>query len=906
MVTCESCGTVSDTGRFCSSCGAPLGSDGLATLDGEGATPPRPSRLPKTPGAKPRISSGGLASEGRFLPGTLLAQRYRIVALLGKGGMGEVYRADDLTLGQPVALKFLPEGAARDEDALARFRNEVRTARRVSHPNVCRVYDVGEIEGLTFLSMEYVDGEDLASLLRRIGRLPADKALEIARQLCAGLGAAHREEVLHRDLKPANVMLDGRGRAVITDFGLAGLADQIKGLEVRSGTPAYMSPEQLAGKEVSARSDIYSLGLVFYEIFTGKRAFEGETLADLVRARSEKPPSKPSSLVKDIDPVVERVIQRCLEPDAVNRPATALAVAAALPGGDPLAAALAAGETPSPQMVAAAGETEGIAPRVAVVGLGAVIAGIALVTYVGLKVSGLRMMDPPLPPEVLTSKAQEIIKSLGYPDRPVDHAAEWYYNTDFTDYVHDHDKPRPNWAKVLLEPPLALQYAYRQSPVYLDPDGYQGMSLTPGVVQFDDPPAIQSGMINIILDSQGRLTYFQTIPKEVEPNPPPASPVNWKPLFAAAGLDPAELQPAEPQWLSLAAFDARAAWTGTWPGSGRPLRIEAASWRGRPVYFSEVGSWTTPNRMQTSNTKAAQHAGQIMAMILAILLLAGGAWIGRRNYVAGKSDLHGAFRLANAVFVIEIAIWVCRDHFIPTLATFGRFVLALSTGLFISAAIWMLYLALEPYVRRRWPQAIISWSRLMAGRLRDPLVGRDVLWGVLLGVVWSVVLSVGFLALKREGATPQLASTSLLVGGRQLVGIWLLNVVQCILGTLEFFFLLFLLRVLLRNKWVSIICFVALWTTLNTLQGDHPQIMAPVWAVVFSIAAFAVSRFGLITLAVAIFTANVLLNLPYTLDPSIWYASSAFAVLASFVALAVWGFYTSLAGQRLWKEGLLE
>ena len=486
MVKCESCGTVSEAGRFCASCGAPL--DALATVGAVAATPPKPPKAPKTPSAKPRLSSGGLASEGRFLPGTLLAQRYRIVALLGKGGMGEVYRADDLTLDQPVALKFLPEAAARDEDTLARFRNEVRTARRVSHPNVCRVYDVGEIDGLTFLSMEYVDGEDLGSLLRRIGRLPGDKGMEIARQLCAGLAAAHREGVLHRDLKPANVMLDGRGRAVITDFGLAGFADQIQGLEVRSGTPAYMSPEQLAGKEVTVRSDIYSLGLVFYEIFTGKRAFEAETLGELVRARSEKPPSKPSSQVKDLDAAVERVILRCLEPEPPDRPTTALAVAAALPGGDPLLAALAAGETPSPEMVAAAGETEGIRPRVAVAGLAAVFAGIAIVAFVGLQVSGLRMMDAPLPPEVLTAKAREIIKSLGYSDRPVDDAAQWYFNTDFTDYVHDHDKPRPNWPKVLSEPPLVLQYGYRQSPVYLDPDGYQGLSLTPGVVQFDDPP----------------------------------------------------------------------------------------------------------------------------------------------------------------------------------------------------------------------------------------------------------------------------------------------------------------------------------------------------------------------------------------------------------------------------------
>ncbi len=285
MPPCSSCGTeVPSSGRYCSACGAPTGNtDDLATLDFATATSPLPPRPTSATSSRPS-SSAEYLSEGRFLPGRLLAGRYRIIALLGKGGMGEVYRADDLTLGQPVALKFLPDEAARDQSLLERFKNEVRIARRVSHPNVCRVYDVGEVEGHTFFTMEYVDGEDLASLLRRIGRLPEDKALDIARQLCAGLAAAHTKGVLHRDLKPANLMLDGRGQVVITDFGLAGVADQIHGAEVRSGTPAYMAPEQLAGKEVSTRSDIYSLGLVLYEVFTGKRAFSAKT-PDKLRGR---------------------------------------------------------------------------------------------------------------------------------------------------------------------------------------------------------------------------------------------------------------------------------------------------------------------------------------------------------------------------------------------------------------------------------------------------------------------------------------------------------------------------------------------------------------------------------------------------------------------------------------------
>src|SRR5207247_1108183 len=223
----------------------------------------------------------------------MIAERFRIVALLGKGGMGEVYRADDVKLGQQVALKFLPVALASDAAKLDRLYSEVRLGRQVSHPNVCRVYDVMEWKGNHFISMEYIDGEDLASLLRRIGKLPHDKALDIARDLCAGLAAAHSLGVIHRDLKPANVMIDGRGTARITDFGLAALADEAHRGEM-SGTPAYMAPEQRSGGEVTARTDLYALGLILNEIFTGKKA--------------------PSSQdVKEIDPAVQRVILRCLE-----------------------------------------------------------------------------------------------------------------------------------------------------------------------------------------------------------------------------------------------------------------------------------------------------------------------------------------------------------------------------------------------------------------------------------------------------------------------------------------------------------------------------------------------------------------------------------------------------------------
>src|SRR5687767_8423311 len=293
---CPSCShPVPASARFCASCGSSA-RDHSATPTGtaprarSSATPPNAATPGATPGpSRPRTGTGDrtAVSHGRFDPGTILVARYRIVGLVGRGGMGEVYRADDLKLGQPVALKFLPEALQADDDRRERFYNEVRMARQVTHPAVCRVHDVGEVEGHLFLSMEYVDGEDLGSLLRRIGRLPQDKAIELARQLCAGLSAAHDKGVLHRDLKPGNVMVDGRGRVRVTDFGLSGLVDGIGADDVRSGTPAYMSPEQLAGREVTVRSDIYALGLVLYELFTGKRAFDGRTIQELSRQREE-------------------------------------------------------------------------------------------------------------------------------------------------------------------------------------------------------------------------------------------------------------------------------------------------------------------------------------------------------------------------------------------------------------------------------------------------------------------------------------------------------------------------------------------------------------------------------------------------------------------------------------------
>ena len=925
---CTSCGsTVSEKARFCGKCGAAVGSDPNATVLGDVgieesnletlapnvSAQARPdamaaagARLRSGSASNPVLISSDPLGGGRFVPGSVVADRYRIVALLGRGGMGEVYRAEDLKLSQVLAIKFLPDKLAQDPAALARFHAEVRIARQVSHPNVCRVFDIGDVAGVPFLTMEYVDGEDLSSVVRRIGRLPQDKAMEVARQTCAGLAAAHERGVIHRDLKPSNVMLDGAGKARITDFGLASVAASVEGAEARAGTPAYMAPEQLSGKEVTTKSDIYSLGLVMYEIVTGKRAFDATTLADLIRSRGAGVITNPSVIVKDLDPIIERVIFRCLDPDPGRRPSSALQVAAALPGGDPLAAALAAGETPSPEMVAAAGEGEGVQPNVAVACLFSVVVLLALCTFLGHRESGMRRINPEYSSEVLKQKAKEIVLSLGYTEKAADSASGFSYDSSYLDYLDKKDRPGRAWNDVLTARAPILLFWYRQSPEELRPKNVWGTSFTPGVVTFEDPEQTFSGMVNVQLDVNGRLVYFQAIPPEKEDTPKQPIAPDWQPLFAAAGLNVADFRPVASVWNSLASSDERVAWDGIWPGTTRPLHIEAAAWRGKAVFFLLAGPWTSPLRMPGQPPTQSEKASRTFGLCFALLVLFGATWLAIRNYRKGRGDRRGALRLAGTIFLLELTLFIVRGHLSLTTSALGLLGFAMSTGLLVSAVLWILYMALEPYVRSKWPQTIVSWSRLLAGNLRDPLVGRDLLFGCVLGVIWVAVFFVGYAFDIRVGENPLLPSTDILEGTQSTAGMWLSNIVGAVYGVLSFFFILVLLRVLVRNRWLAAAIFVLLFCTPRMLASSHPAIDVPIWVLIYAIAAFAVVRYGLIALAAAVFTANVLLNLPYTLDMSKWYAGESVAVLLSFAFIAGWGFYTAVAGRQIFKGELFD
>jgi predicted Ser/Thr protein kinase len=859
-----------DTARFCPACGASLTESPTFT------SPPAGSRAAPAPDA-PRAA------------GTILGGRYRIVGLLGRGGMGEVYRADDLKLGQPVALKFLPGAVATDPATLARFHNEVRIARQVSHQNVCRIYDIGEADGVHFLSMEYVDGEDLASLLRRIGRLPSDKAIEIARQLCAGIAAAHEAGVLHRDLKPANVMVDGRGRAKITDFGLAEVAERVNLNEV-AGTPAYVAPEQLRGSPPSVRSDIYALGLVLYEIFTGKAAFMARTFEERTRLGVDSSPPQLSTAVRDIDPVVERVVLRCLEPDPARRPINALNVAAALPGGNLLAAALAAGETPSPEMVAAADVSGALRARTAWTVFTMTIATFVLMMVVAQRTTVLNRMPHDLPPQALQVKAREIL-GRATPDRTVLDSASGFDIKDRYMRFESQQSGGDAWLTNLFRGrPAAITYWYRESRGYLIP-------AQAGRPAINDPPLTGAGAALVEMDLSGRLQTLTIVPSETPYAS--AAPIDWRFLFDAADLRFDEMTPVAPERRPPVFADTVMAWQGTWPERpDLPLRVEAAGVAGAPIQFAVLGPWST---QIGSDDPQQLRAVTIFMLPVLFILIAAAVLLATYNVRAGRGDRKGAARLAVFVLSLFALTFVFWSHHVPSLLEFVVLVNLLGNYLLMAAAFWVAYLALEPYVRRRTPDLIISWTRLLGGQFKDPLVGRDILYGALFGGVANFISALHpLLAWRLSERLLPLAGLPVedAVDPGRAIGLLATVLVTAIQSGLFVMFLFVLLTMLLRRRALAVGAFFAVMYLFFLLLFEHRTPSGIVFAVFpATVMAIFVTRFGLLT-AVAFHVFLFLQEFSgLTLELSAWYASATIVAFVCTVALAFYGLYVCLGGK---------
>ncbi|MFN8588968.1 MAG: serine/threonine-protein kinase [Candidatus Eisenbacteria bacterium] len=913
MPYCSQCAqALSDAAKFCPACGAAVVPP-TAVPAPHAATKPAPTRaasdapvtadLTRTsdPNAAPSLppTSG---DHGRFEPGTRLGTRWRIVGLLGRGGMGEVYRADDLELGQSVALKFLPASVANDSRELARFRNEVRVARQIAHPNVCRVYDIGEVDGHVFLSMEYIDGEDLASVLRRMGRPTEDKAVEIARQVCLGLAAAHEAGMLHRDLKPANIMIDGRGRARITDFGLAGLASELaRGGQV-AGTPAYMAPEQLADGTVSVRSDVYSLGLVLYELFTGKRVFEAKSIAELRQQHDSSSITSPSSLARGITPAVERLILHCLERDVDLRPPSAYAVLGALPGGDPLAAAMAAGETPSPELVANAAERGGLSP----------LHALALLVVLAGALAGLgAMLGPefrPLkqPAAKLEVRAEEVLRKTGaFDELPAHTAGTFSQNDAYLEHLMKEKRARAGeygtafywqrWAPRLIENPRL--HAEVPNPVA--------------------PATLGNSSAIVLLDPNGRLVGLRAEPPDTVKARNGGRP-DWNGWFAAFGMDSNAYTPVPLVRPVPALCDTAMAWHGPSPWTGGDTAtVQMGASRGRLTHFTVVSDWGVTNtpvdELAPVTTGPFDFLLELFLDVLPYVLSVYFAW---RNLKLGRGDWRGATRIAVFVFFMNIgeAVFSNRLSEVGVTGLLGDLFSGRAQGhsLIHAMGMWFAYVALEPYVRRLWPRLLVSWTRLLSGRFRDPLVGRDLLVGAALGAAVSA-LSIANYAIAPKlglGWVPALASFSqfeALTPGYLSVGLCYSGSI-CVLNVLQALFVLLMLRLLLRHTGIALAACFTLFA-LSNASGAAPQIgwklalLVGIWG---SLSFVLILRVGLLATVVAAWTGLVLSYVAATLDFGSWYGGIALLPMALVFGIASWGAVNALAGKSILGDPLEE
>jgi len=886
MIVCAACGErAPDRSNYCAKCGGVLE---------PGSVDPTRTSFPRV---EPDRSASTPFDQGRFLPGTVVAERYRIYGLLGRGGMGEVYRADDLKLGQSVALKFLPRDVERDGARRSRFLDEVKIARQISHPNVCRVYDVGDVDGRHFLSMEYVDGEDLAGLLRRIGHLPKDKAVQIARQLCAGLAAAHEQGVLHRDLKPANVMIDGRGRAKITDFGLAVL-DERDGQERGAGTPAYMAPEQLAGEPATTKSDLYALGLVLYELFTGHRPFTASTPQELVRLQRESMPTNPSAHIEGFDPAVERVILRCLRGDPNERPPTALTVAAALPGGDPLAAALAAGETPSPEMIAAAGAEGALSPAKAWVLFGATV--VLILACFGLARFTMDQGLAPFPksPDALEDRARELIRSFGYTEEPADTSFWWERRGSYLTYRAEREPSTIWWSSLSGSGLHPWAFFYRQSPRFLIAENPHGDP----PVRSNDPPMEVSGMVSVTMDARGNLLSLRAVPPRTETQGAPAMGPDWKPLFAAAGFDEARFSPSAPKWVPDEPFDVRMEWDGSLASRpDLPVHVSAAAWQGRPVSFKVIWPWSAPEKELA--TPASGGLGDAIAV-----LFIGGGWtagivLARRSLRLGRGDRRGALRIASFVFATGVLAWLFQTHHVPQLGTeFFQLINVVAISLFLSTFVWLAHIGIEPIVRRRAPELLFSWSRVLAGQYRDPLVGRDLLAGILGSATVAAILQVAE-ALPNwfplPGMTPLPPSYHLLLGPAMAAADILHTISFGPLNGLGFMTLYSFGLVVFRRRGLAA-GFLGLFVILVSIasSAENYAVFLPATIAATVVFVFVALRFGVLAVTVILVVFPFLVSTPFTLTLSRWYAGRGFVIAAVILASAIWAFLVSLGGRR--------
>ena len=599
-------------------------------------------------------------------------------------------------------------------------------------------------------------------------------------------------------------------------------------------------------------------------------------------------------MVKDLDPAIERMILRCLEEDPQRRPSSALNVAMALPGGDPIAAALAAGETPSPEMVAASQEKEGFSARTAIACFAGVLVAIVINGAVLSQWDLARHAPIGIPAQVLAFQAQQMLKQFGYGEAPKDTAYGFdCCNGANLDFVDRFEPARRDQLLRTHQPPT-IRFWYRQN--HRDrfwPEEIFNNNVPRGTIGFNSPANSEPGMIRMAMDPTGSLTELEVRPETRGQGPgargQPES-VDWPALFKTAGLDMTRFTAEEPKQTPPMAFDARMAWVGTYSnGLENKLHVEAASWQGRPVYFLVRGDWV-PEEQTPTNVLAVLSG---VAALVFIGILVGAVLIARNNLRAGRGDRRGAAIVAGAAFFFDMLAWSLSAAHVASYWEIHMLISAICESGFVAGALWLAYLAIEPYVRRNWPDGLISWNRLQAGRLRDPLVASHILVGIF---AWMAIVQGLVGALQILGSLPPAPPAALalqsLTGPAVLAGNLLHGVQTAVFVTIGFLLLVVLSRLLLRKVWIADVVGSVLFGIVSLPQGAPPYVIA-VLVVVYALLLYALlwvsRRFGFLALLAAWLTYTI--GLPALPSFTDWYAGG-FLVSA--------GITLALAGAALW------
>ena len=688
-----------------------------------------------------------------------------------------------------------------------------------------------------------------------------------------------------------------------------------------------MAPEQYAGQGTSTQTDVYALGLVLYEMFTGKAAFSAVDAERYARASDSSPATTPSTLIPDIDPGVERVIVRCLERNPARRPSSAIAVAAALPGGDPLAAALAAGETPSPEMVAAAGDEGSLSPTVSLACVAAVAIGLVAFVWMSQTTTLLSFVTLEKGSEALADRARTIVANLGYTDRPGDFAYGYILNDDYLQFINDHDRSVTRWEALRAGQPAAIRFWYRQSPSHLRPMTF---GLGARAVKPDDPPETVPGMVSIVMDPAGRLTGFKVITPQVAAASAAPSGArssgervepDWRTLFVQARLPIDRFTTTPSQWAPPVYADVRSAWDGVYPD--RPdvkIRVEAAAVAGKPVYFEVVEPWThsfepPPLRTVTQRLVTSVFLGSI---------LVGGFLLARRNLRLGRGDRRGAFRVSVLVGATALLGDLLSTHDVADLLP--------TTSLDRGA---------ESLAAAAWARSHGVGHLHCDRAVRAPRVARDAYWmDPLTGRTGSrsacrprrsdrcdgrrrfgVPLSCRSSGAQMDSAWPhrcrsrqsqaQPGYLHVLLGGRHVVSLMVAILAANLINGVISILLLMLLTVLLRSRRIAAMGLVVVYAAFLVAGGVGARVdltLIPMLALVavLGVAVLTVVRFGLLSI-VAFFSSFYLLgSTSARFDASVPYAFSSYLLLGTLVVLTAYGFHTALAGRPIFGAGLLK